>query len=161
DAYMALWYVRSRGSSSDIDRGRRQLDVLRAMWRQAKNAGLFAQITTLWPEAQKIVETDMTLQDVLGLAPVGLAVDPANIQRIHVDLNTHFTTWFTGDTGSYALLPKPDIWKTTMQNFLLPPTSNRLGGESPTVEVGAALPLKGYDQVAADRLSWEGFSTKV
>jgi LCP family protein required for cell wall assembly len=39
DPYMALWYVRSRGNSNDIDRGRRQMDVLRAIWHQAKRRG--------------------------------------------------------------------------------------------------------------------------
>ena len=47
---MALWYVRSRQSTSDFDRGRRQMDVLRAMWQQARAEGLFEQLTTLGPE---------------------------------------------------------------------------------------------------------------
>ncbi len=160
-AYMSLWYVRSRGSSSDFARGDRQIDVLRAMWRQAKNAGLIAQITTLWPEVQKLVETDMTLQDVLGLAPSALNLDFSNIQRIAVDQTKDFTQWYTGDTGSYALLPKPDRWATIIQNFMLPPSKNRLGGEATTVEVGAAQPVSGYDQVAGDQLSWQGFSVNV
>ncbi|MEP7290065.1 MAG: LCP family protein [Chloroflexota bacterium] len=160
-AYMSLWYVRSRGSSNDFKRGERQLDVLRAMWRQAKNAGLFAQITQLWPEVQKLVETDMTLQDIVGLAPIALNIDPEGIQRINVSQETHFTQWYTSDVGSFGLLPKPDVWKTTIQNLVLPPPKNRLGGESPTVEVAAALPVKGYDHVAADRLSWEGFTAKA
>jgi polyisoprenyl-teichoic acid--peptidoglycan teichoic acid transferase len=158
--YMALWYVRSRGSSSDFDRGRRQMDVLRAMWREAKQAGLFAQVTSLWPEAQKMVETDMTLSDVLGLVPTGLAIDPEKIQRIDLALNVHFKAWYTSDTGAYALLPVRDAWTKAVQNFILPPPQTRLGGESPTVAIGAALPLKGYDQVAADRLSWEGFAAQ-
>jgi LCP family protein required for cell wall assembly len=160
-AYMSLWYVRSRGSSSDFARGERQIDVLRAMWRQAKNAGLLAQLTTLWPEAQKLVETDMTLQDVLGLAPVGVNIDFSTIQRINIDQTKDFKQWYTGDTGSFALLPNPDRWKTIVQDFMLPPSKNRLGGEATTVDIGAAQPLSGYDQVAGDRLSWEGFSVNV
>jgi polyisoprenyl-teichoic acid--peptidoglycan teichoic acid transferase len=159
--YMALWYVRSRGSSSDFDRGRRQMDVLRAIWRQARQAGLFAQVTSLWPEVQKFIETDMTLTDILGLVPTGLAVDPEKIQRIDLTPNVHFKNWYTSDTGAYALLPVADAWKKAMQNFILPPPQNRLGAESPTVAVGAAQPLKGYDKVAADRLSWEGFAARA
>src|SRR5260221_828996 len=100
--YTALWYVRSRGSSSDFQRGDRQMDVLRAIWRQARNAGILAQITTLWPEAQKIVETDMTLQDVLGLVPTAFNVDPASIQRIDLTSGAQFKQWYTADTGSYG-----------------------------------------------------------
>jgi len=161
DTYMALWYVRSRGSTNDIDRGRRQMDVLRAIWRQAKAAGLITQVTQLWPELQQIVETDMTLPDVLGLIPYALNIEPASIQRINIDLNTGYTIWYTADKGQYSLLMKPDVWRTAIQNFVLPPAKNRLGGESPTVEIGAAPQYKGYDQTAADRLSWEGFSAKV
>jgi len=161
DPYMALWYVRSRGSSSDIDRGRRQMDVLRAIWHQAKGAGLLTQITQLWPEAQKLVETDMTLQDVLGLAPTALTLDPDKIQHLNVDLTKGYKIWYTPDKGEYALLMNRDVWQKAMQDFLTPPTANRLGGENPVVAIGAALPLKGFDQVAADELAWDGFSTQL
>jgi hypothetical protein len=161
DPYTALWYVRVRHSTGDIDRGRRQMQVLRAIWRKAKNAGLLTQITELWPEADKFVDTDLTLPDVLGMLPVALAVEPERIQRMNIGLTTHFDQWYTSDDGQYALLPKPDVWQKTMQDFVSPPPANRLGGESPTVEFGAAFPIDGYDQTAADTLAWEGFATTV
>jgi hypothetical protein len=54
-----------------------------------------------------------------------------------------------------------EAWQVAVQNFMLPPSQNRLGGESPTVEIGAALAVKGYDEVVADRLSWEGFNVSM
>jgi LCP family protein required for cell wall assembly len=161
DPYMALWYVRARGSSSDIDRGRRQMEVLRAIWRQARGAGLLAQATVLWPEVQRIVETDLSLTDILGLAPLALSIDPANIQRLTLRQNVHFTEWYTADTGSFVWLPEREAWQEAIQNFMLPPPRNRLGGESPTVEIGVSRALQGYDQVAADRLAWEGYSVRL
>jgi LCP family protein required for cell wall assembly len=158
DPYMVLWYVRSRGSSSDFDRGLRQMSVLRAIWRQAKGAGLLSQVTELWPEIQKLVETDMTLQDVIGLTPYAIGIDPVDVQRFDAGQTTHFTQWYTSDTGSFALLPNQEAWAQTIQNFIMPPPKNRLGGEAPTVEVGASVQLKGYEQVAVDRLAWEGFA---
>ena len=98
---------------------------------------------------------------MLGLVPTGLAIDPEKIQRIDLTLGAQLKQWYTSDVGAYALLPVRDAVAKTMQNFILPPPQTRLGGESPTVEIGAALPLKGYDQVAADRLSWEGFSARA
>lgn len=165
DGYMALWYVRSRGSSSDLDRGRRQMDVLRAMWRQGREAGLFAQIGSLWPEVQAMIDsgrlaTDLTLQDILGLAPFALSVDPGAIQRISLQQKVHFTEWYTTGTGQFVWLPIPDAMQTAVQNWLLPPSRNRLGGELPTVEVASGLPYGDYDKVAADRLSWEGFAAR-
>ena len=160
NSYMALWYVRTRASSSDFDRGRREMDVLRAIWRQAKTAGLLAQVTTLWPEAQQIVDTDMTLQDILGFVPAALSLQPEKIQRIQLTLNKDF---FTGPAslGTYGLIPVPAAMQTEVQNFVLPPPANRLNGETPTVEIGAWLGIKGMDQAAADRLAWNGFSAKV
>jgi LCP family protein required for cell wall assembly len=159
DPYTALWYARSRSSSSDFERGKRQMDVLRAMWRQGRQAGLFAQITQLWPEVQNSIDTDMTIQDILGLAPVGISIDPANVQRIDMVLNVHFTV---GDNlGSYGLIPVREKMAEAIQNLMLPPSRNRLNGEAPRVEVGAGLTYKGLDQVAADRLAWEGFNVNV
>ncbi len=157
--YMSLWYVRSRGSSSDFDRGRREIDVLRAIWHQAKSAGLLAQVTDLWPEAQKLIETDMSLADVLGFVPTALGIDLTNIQRVSLKQGLDFKVG--PNLGSYGLLVVPDAMQTTVQNFLLPPPLNRLNGEAPTVEVGAALAVKGLDQVAADTLSWQGYAVNV
>lgn len=159
DPYTALWYARSRNSSSDYERGRRQMDVLRAIWRQGRAAGVFAQVTELWPEVQKTVDTDMQLQDVLGLIPVGISLDPANIQRFDIVQNVHVKVG--DDLGSFGLLPVREKMQELVQNFVLPPSPNRLNGEAPKVEVGAGLTYKGYDQVAADRMSWEGFNVKV
>lgn len=161
DPYSALWYVRARGSSSDLDRGRRQMEVLRAIWRQARNAGLIEQLTGLWPEFQKIVETDMQLTDLLGLVPMALSLDLTAVQRINVLQGVQLEQWYTSDAGQFAWLPLRDGWQKAIQNLLLPPPRNRLGGDNPTVEIGAALPVQGYDRVAADRLSWEGFNVKL
>ncbi len=159
DPYTALWYSRSRMSSSDFERGRRQEDVLRAMWRQGRAAGIFAQVTDLWPEIQKTVETDMNLQDVLGLVPVGVSIDPQAVQRIDLAQGVHFR--YQNDLGAYGLLVIPEGMSEAMANFMLPPSPNRLNGESPKIEIGAGLAYKGLDQVGGDRLAWEGFNVKV
>jgi LCP family protein required for cell wall assembly len=158
DPYMALWYVRTRAGTSDFDRGRREMDVLRALWREAKNAGLLSQAAALWPEAQQLVQTDMSLQDVLGFAPLALSLQPGSIQRIQMQLYKDFVA---KNLGSYVLIPNREAMQTEMQNLVLPPPANRLNGESPTVEIGTPLMLKGFDQVAADRLAWSGFNTKL
>ncbi|MBE7511398.1 MAG: LCP family protein [Anaerolineales bacterium] len=160
DPYMALWYVRARGSSSDIDRGRRQMEVLRAIWRQARTTGLVEQATVLLPELLNILDTDMTAGDILGLVPLALSIDPANVQRLSLVQNVHMTEWYTTGEGSFAWIPNQEAIHTIIQNLILPPR-NRMSGESPVVEIAAGLAYKGYDQVAADRLSWEGFRVRM
>jgi LCP family protein required for cell wall assembly len=161
DPYTALWYARSRNSSNDFERGRRQMDVLRAIWRQGRKAGALAQVTELWPELQKTLDTDMGLPDILGLVPVGISLDPVNVQRVDLALNVHFRAGDNDVLGSYGLLPDRAKLIEAMQNMVTPPSANRLNGESPKVEIGAGPTYKGLDQVGADRISWEGFSVKV
>jgi LCP family protein required for cell wall assembly len=158
DGYTALWYVRSRVTSNDLDRGRRQMEVLRAMWRQARDQGIFAQAAQLWPEAQRLIETDLTLPDILGLAPVALSVSPDRIQRITLTQGVHFKEWYTADEGRFVWLPEREPWQIALQNLMLPPARNRLGGENPTIEIGAYIGIKDLDKVAGDRLSWDGFT---
>ena len=76
DPYMALWYVRSRKTTTEIDRGRRQMDVLRAMWQQMQSMGLLAQIEQLWPLVTGWVDTDLSLTDMLALVPLATTLDP-------------------------------------------------------------------------------------
>jgi LCP family protein required for cell wall assembly len=157
--YMALWYVRSRKTTNDLDRGRRQMDVLRAMWYQAREQGLFAQVTQLWPEAVDVVETDMTLTHVLSLVPLAISLDMSNIARYSGTPGVHYVPFVTPDDGRDVMLPDRAQLMPLIEDFLTPPTGNRLNRKSVSVEVldMSAYGI-GFDQVAADRLAWEGFS---
>lgn len=160
--YMALWYVRSRKTTSDLDRGRRQMDVLRALWYQARQQGLFAQVTALWPEAIKIVETDMSLTDVLGLVPLAANLDMSNIARYSGVRGVQYIPFVTPDDGRDVVLPDRDTLLPMIKDFLTPPTANRLGRRSVSVDViDASAYGLGFAQVAVDRLAWEGFSARV
>lgn len=159
--YMALWYVRSRKTTSDLDRGRRQMDTLRAMWHQAREQGLFAQVTQLWPEAVEVVETDMTLTDVLSFVPLAIGLDMSDIARYSGTIGEHYTPFVTPDDGRDVFLPQPRALAALIENFLTPPTANRLGRQLVTVDVidKSAYGL-GFDLVAVDRLAWEGFAAR-
>ncbi len=160
--YMALWYARSRKTTNDLDRGRRQMDVLRAMWYQAREQGLFAQVTQLWPEAVEVVETDMGLTDVLSMVPLAMGLDMSNIARYSGTTGVHYEAFKTPDDGREVVLPNRVAMIDLVESFLTPPTENRLGRQALTVDVVdvSAYGL-GFDLVAADRLAWEGFSARV
>ncbi len=160
--YMALWYVRSRKTTSDLDRGRRQMDVLRAMWYQAREQGLFAQVTQLWPEAVDVVETDMSLTDVLSLVPLAVSLDMSNIARYSGTRGVHYIPFVTPDDGRDVVLPDMTQLTPLIQDFVTPPTGNRLGRKAVSVEVldMSAYGI-GFDQVAVDRLAWEGFAAYI
>ena len=49
DSEMALWYARSRRNSDAFDRGRRQMQLLLAIWREAKAQGLLGRRSNCGP----------------------------------------------------------------------------------------------------------------
>lgn len=159
EPYMALWYARSRVTTSDLDRGRRQMDLLRAMWYQAREQNLFSQVTELWPEAVETVDTNMTLSDVLGFVPLAASLDISSIARYSGSVGVHYISMKTPDDGRMVFLPNREALIPLIQNFLTPATSNRLSRQATTIEVVDASHWGiGFDQVAADRLAWEGFT---
>jgi len=161
DADTALWYARARGSSTDMDRGRRQMEILTAIWRQARAANLFAQATDLVPRLLRLVDTDMSAADLLSLVPLALSLDLNRIQHINLVFKEHFTQWYTSDNGMFTWLPIPEAMARAVQDLYTPPTRNRLYGEAPTVAVSAIEPLLQYHQVAAERLMREGFAVTM
>ncbi len=159
--YMALWYARSRVTTSDLDRGRRQMDLLRAMYQQARSDGIFNDLS-LFPRALEIIETDMPLDVAASLAPVALALDLGNIERFSLRQNVHMFNWTTPDDGRFVFLPEWTAIRALVQDFVTPPAANRLRLSSASIEIqDGTLYGIGWGFVAADRLAWEGFQPSV
>lgn len=158
---LALWYVRSRKSTSDLDRGRRQMDLLRALWSQLRRDGLFSQIDVLWPWVETYVDTNMGFDDALALAPFALTLDPARIARYGGTLGLHYATGYTPDNGREVLLPQREYLLPMIEDLLTPATPNRIGRGTVTIEViDATWWDMGLHRIAADRLAWEGFTAQ-
>jgi polyisoprenyl-teichoic acid--peptidoglycan teichoic acid transferase len=153
----ALWYARSRGSSSDFDRGVRQQQVLRAVWRKAKDTGLLNNIVPLWNEGSQNLDTDMTLQDVLGLVPMALNLDPSQIETYEFARTYDTTPWQPPD-GSNVQLPNYDHMLQRLNDFYTPPTNNQLVQEHSTISVLNGTTNSNWDLVAAQTLSTDGFN---
>lgn len=152
----ALWYARSRHNSSDFDRGRRQQQVLRAVWRKARDTGLLNNVVSLWNEAMQNVQTDLTLEDVLGLVPLALNMDSSQIQDFRLIRTYHTTPWQPPD-GSNVQLPVYDPLRQLLQDFYTPPTENQLVVRRSSIDVFNGSGNPNWDNVAADRLAWDGF----
>ena len=80
DGDLALWYARSRLRSSDFDRGRRQQEVLRAIYTRGLQLDVIPHLPRLYKQLHAAITTDLSLDDMLGLAP--LAVNLGGEQRI-------------------------------------------------------------------------------
>jgi polyisoprenyl-teichoic acid--peptidoglycan teichoic acid transferase len=106
DGFTALCYVRMRKTSSDFDRLRRQQEVLLAVFRKVINLNGLARLPELWGQFNRLVQTDMSLDQVLRLAPLAatLGSDPERIRRYSVD-GGMVSAWTVPYSGAAVLLP--------------------------------------------------------
>ncbi len=153
----ALWYARSRHSSSDFDRGRRQQQLLRAILRAARSNGQITQLPQLWSQLTQVVQTDLTFEDMVGLLPYALNVDPDRIEHFVFNRLYHTTPWTPPD-GSNVQLPVPETVQQLMEDFYTPPSESQVAVEGARIEVRNGTTNADWDRVAADRLAWSGFN---
>jgi LCP family protein required for cell wall assembly len=112
DGETALWYVRSRKTSSDFDRTRRAQEVLIGLFKKLMSFDAVSQAPELYNEFSDSVETDMTLGDILEIADVATAIlsDTSRIQRYAI--GTSQVSPMTTTTGAYILQPDYDaVWE--------------------------------------------------
>lgn len=152
----ALWYARTRRTSSDFDRGRRQQQLLRAMWRKARDVINLTNVTDFWSQTNDVLETDMAFNDVLGLVPLMLNLNFNRIES-YVFIRTYHTTPITVD-GANVQAINPEEVRQLMEDFYRPPSEAQLSQLDATVRVYNGTTNQFWDRVAAERLQWEGFS---
>jgi LCP family protein required for cell wall assembly len=93
DGRTALVYARTRHSSSDFDRGRRQQQVLRALLDQVRGRGLLENAALLprWAEAlAENVRTTLPLRDLAlinGLAALARDMGPDRVLQLSINPN--------------------------------------------------------------------------
>jgi len=157
DGKHALWYARSRKTTSDFDRSRRQQRVLRGLWNAIQQQGLVGQLPALWETLVQTVQTDLTLNEVIYLAQLGTQLDLTHMRSRFLD-NTmlHF---FVSDEGAnvYAF-DYGEIEPVLDEAFAEFPT-NVASQATAVVEVWNGTSNPDWDRLAAERLSWAGFQS--
>jgi LCP family protein required for cell wall assembly len=116
DGDTALWYVRSRYSTSDLDRTRREQEVMDAFFRRMMSLNAVSRASELYSQFSNSVETNLTLTDLLPLVSMAPALlsDDSLISRhlIGADL---LTNWVT-EGGAQVLVPdRKGIWELIKQ----------------------------------------------
>jgi len=160
DGDLALWYARSRRTSSDFDRGRRHQVILRAMLARLRSLGLLEQYADIWGQIPEVVETDVTLQDIANMIPLALQLQPDQISSYTFRPNVEMRSWSTPE-GASVQVPQREAVQNLMQMFLTPPTDLQIAREHPRVEIVNASGFSDLARVAADRLAWEGFNVTI
>jgi LCP family protein required for cell wall assembly len=104
DGETALWYVRSRYTSNDLDRNRRQQEVIMAGVQKLLTLDALRRVPELYETYQKHFSMDLTLEDLLALLPLATQLsDLSNIQHYYIGQG-QVTPWVSY-SGAQVLLP--------------------------------------------------------
>jgi LCP family protein required for cell wall assembly len=158
DGDLALWYARSRKKSSDFDRGRRSQEVLRALYAQALRTDAISKIPQLYNDFSSTVITDLNLEGILKLAPLALHLTNADIRSYYIGRDD-VTGWMTPG-GASVLLPNGPSVQALVQKALSPTTAEPVA-KALTVEVRNGTGNEGWDALAAQRLNYAGYDTRI
>jgi LCP family protein required for cell wall assembly len=155
DGESALWYSRSRMTTSVFSRERRQQQVLQAIWRRARGLDLLPRVPELWEESRAMIVTDMTPEDIALLADVAFRLDEQDVRFRNIGYE-HVIPWTTPKGGS-VFLPNWEEIGPLVSEVLGPIPEGRLRRTLQTVEVWNGTYNAQWDQLAADRLVRQGF----
>jgi LCP family protein required for cell wall assembly len=158
DGDLALWYARSRMKSSDFDRGRRQQEVLRAIYSRVLQTGTIARLPALYTDLTSIVETDLTLTEMLQLALYAPKLTNADFRSYYIRPPL-VTSWITPE-GAYVLLPNEAPLSQMLQQAMAP-SQRATERQALIVEIQNGTPFDGWDALAATRLNYAGFETRL
>jgi polyisoprenyl-teichoic acid--peptidoglycan teichoic acid transferase len=158
DGDLALWYARSRKKSSDFDRGRRSQEVLRALYTRALQTNAISKIPQLYNDFSSAVITDLGLEGILKLAPLALHLNNADIRSYYIGRDM-VTGWLTPG-GASVLLPNAPSIQSMLQQALS--SSPRVAEQAAlTVEVRNGTANSAWDALAAERLNYAGYNTRL
>jgi anionic cell wall polymer biosynthesis LytR-Cps2A-Psr (LCP) family protein len=120
DGETALYYSRSRYSTSDFDRNRRQQEVVTAILAKMMNLYTVAKIPELYRIYSENVTTNIKLSDIIPLIPVAARIKSTdNIQHYYIGRG-EVSSWRTPG-GAAVLLPNQAAVEAIMRKALNSP----------------------------------------
>jgi LCP family protein required for cell wall assembly len=155
DGDYALWYARSRKKSNDFDRGRRQQEVLRAIYAQALNTNLVPQIPQLYNDLSSTLTTDLGLGDILTLSPLALHLTNADIRSYYISGDL-VSDWIT-PAGADVLVPNVESIQAMLKDAVAA-SPRQQERQAIQVEIQNGSSNDGWDTLAAQRLNYAGYS---
>jgi len=118
----ALWYVRSRYSTSDFDRERRSQEVLQGTFNKLMSLNAISRIPELFNTYQKNVETNLSLSDVANIAPIAsqFISDRTKIRRYSIGPG-EVANWVVPGSGAMVLLPNDALIRQVIMQAVFTP----------------------------------------
>lgn len=160
DGLEALWYARSRRGATDLERGRRQQQILRGVWSRLREGGVPGDpgdLLQLWQLAQTMVRSDLSLDALASLLPLFPGPGPDDVDYHALQLNRHVVSWKT-PAGAEVLLPVYERLLPVLNEFYFPATDNRLRLEGPSIRVLNGSSRPDSDRIASSQLVREGLN---
>ncbi len=156
DGITALRYARSRYTTNDYDRSRRQRKVLLAMWDKALSLNLLPRWPELYRQFSDSVQTDLGPVEMAGLAFIGSQLRMDRIKSRAID--NRVTTPWTSPAGEMVLLPQPEKIHAVLVDLF----SESAPGADPFETEGARIRLTSGNEQAlsttAVALKRQGFN---
>jgi LCP family protein required for cell wall assembly len=117
DGDLALWYVRSRYSSSDFDRERRAQEVMQALFQKMISINALTRAPDLYTQFVASTDTDMGLDTILPLLGLAAQLGDGNaVSRYTID-SRHVTAWIT-PSGGYVQLPNTEAIQAVLKQAM-------------------------------------------
>lgn len=159
DGETALWYARSRKTTSVFSRERRQQQVLQAIWRKIRSTRTLSQIPSLWEQGQQFVTTDIGLGELAALAPLAFNLQDHSVRFYNIGPD-QVTPWTT-PYGGAVFLPRWENIEPLLAEMMAPVPETRLARTYSVVEVWNGTSNQNWDLLAADRVYRAGFPVVI
>jgi len=155
DGVTALRYARSRYTTNDYDRGRRQRQVILAMWDKAMSLNLLPKWPQLFDEMSSSIQTDLSPVELAGLAYIGTQLKMDRIKSRAIDNRT--TIPYVTPEGAQVLLPNMEKIHSLLVEFFSPFTGvDEVELENAKIQIVSGNPDAA--QVAATSLQRQGLN---
>jgi hypothetical protein len=144
--------------SNDFDRGRRQQETLRAIYSRVLQTGTISRIPALYNDLTSIVETDITLTQMLQLALYAPKLTNADFRSYYIRPPL-VSSWITPG-GAYVLLPNEAAMSAMLQEAMAP-SQRAAERQTVTIEIQNGTSFEGLAELAASRLNYAGYETSI
>lgn len=119
DGESALQYARSRMSTTDFDRAKRQQQLLLAIRSKALSLNLIPKLPTLAATMMNSVKTDITLDEMVELASWAPQIDMGNLKQLV--LEKPYVYGYRREDGAAVQLPKWDLIQPAVAELFTAP----------------------------------------
>lgn len=159
DGVTALRYARSRYTTNDYDRGRRQRKVILAMWDKATSLNLIPKWPELYQEFSDSIQTDLGPTEMAALAYIGAQLKMDKIKARAID-NRSTIPYITPE-GAQVLLPNAEKIHAVLVEFFASDTAqvDAVEMENATIRIVSGNPQAAA--LAATTLKRQGLNASA